>query len=638
MDESKENILNQDSWLPASPDSVGGYLKIDLNKADLVTYSLNKRFRQGENGADLKLWFYDDNIPHQLDPANSSVTLYGEDSNSKYKVISAQPDSDWQSGRVVMYLPSQCFASAGQYKRMVIEVKNSDQTISTINFNLDVLPNNFYNVNIGSVNFSSELNDQLINALNDANEQVATNANAADNATKKFQSDYDSLSQIAANIKKLIDDNNVVTQATFNNHVADFNKHVADMATKTYKASEINWQVPFTSWNEAGGSSLILRDGVVEMSIVTINTSPGGATVCILPMDCRPQVEKAGVGMAMDISGHNAEPVFISILPDGRVIVENTTHSTAKIAFTTTYSLAMDESEMNNNAPINPQPATKPQLVTNQQSVTNSPIAGVYQSTNVYAPDGTVGRALTVGQTYAVDMTGTMNSRKVLRVATNEWVYADAVAYSYVASGEIKAIGSSQTGYHESGQQYSLNLTNGTPYVLDRKMEIAGKIAYRVATDEYLDSSDGASVDPTAPTSGSQTTVTNQQPVYNSTVAGVYQSTNVYAPDGTVGRALTVGKPYAVDMTGVMNSRRVLRVATNEWVYADSVAYSYGASGEIRAIGNSQTGYHESGQQYSLNLTNGTPYVLDRKMEIAGRIAYRVATDEYLDSSDGTLL
>lgn len=477
MDESNENILNQDGWLPVSPDSVGGYLKIDLNKVDLVTYSLNKRFRQGENGANLKMWFYDGNIPHQLDPKNSSVTLYGEDSNSKYKVVSAQPNSDWQSGRVVMYLPSQCFASAGQYKRTVIEVKNSDQVVATINFNLDVLPNDFYNVNIGSVNFSSELTNQLTNALNAANKQAATNANAADDATKKFQSDYDSLSQIAANIKKLINDNSVVTQAKFD-------KHVADMSTKTYKASDINWQAPFTSWHEAGGSSLILRDGVVEMSIVAINTSPGGATVCILPIECRPKNEKAGVGMAMNVDGHNAEPVFVSVLPDGRVIVQDTTHPTAKIVFTTVYSLAMDESEKNNNDYVS--------IVDNQQPVTNSPIAGVYQPVNVYAPDGTIGRALPVGQTFAVTNTGKMNGRKVLRVATNEWIYADAVAYSYaVPSGQIKAKGNSQNGYHENGQNFSMTLTDGTPYVFNRKMEIAGKIAYRVASDQYLDSSNG---------------------------------------------------------------------------------------------------------------------------------------------------
>jgi len=636
MDESRENILNQDSWLPVSPDSVGGYLKIDLNKTDLVSYSLNKRFRQGENGADLKIWFYDGNIPHQLDPANSSVTLYGKDSNSKYKVVSAQPDSDWQSGRVVMYLPSQCFASAGQYKRMVIEVKNSDQVIATINFSLDVLPNDFYNMNIGSINFSSELNNQLIKALNDANEQVATNANAADNATKKFQSDYDSLSQIAANIQKLVNDNNVVTKSVFD-------KHVADMTTKTYKASEINWQVPFTSWSEAGGSSLILRDGVVEMSLVAINTSPGGATMCLLPMDCRPQVEKAGVGMAMDINGHNAEPVFISILPDGRVIVQDTTHPTAKIVFTTAYSLAMDESEKNSNdyAPIDgDQPSVpKPQLVKDQQSVTGDPVVGVYKPTNVYAPDGTIGRALTVGQTYAVDMTGTMNGRKVLRVSTNEWVYADSVAYSYVASGEIKAIGNSQTGYRESGQQYSLALTDGTPYVIDRKMEIAGKIAYRVATNQYLDSSNGTMVDPKDSTGdgGSKQSVTNEQPVTGDPVAGIYQPTNVFASDGTPGRALAVGQPYAVDMTGFLNGRRVLRISSNEWVYADEVAYSYVASGIIKTYKAGQTGYRESGQQTNLYLDEGTPYVIDRKMEVEGRIAYRVATNQYLDSSDGIL-
>ncbi|KRK90530.1 BppU family phage baseplate upper protein [Companilactobacillus futsaii] len=474
MDENKDKILNQDSWLPATPDSVGGFLKIDLNKVDLVTYSLNKRFRQGENGADLKMWFYDGNIPHQLDPDNASVTLYGEDSNSKFKVVSAQPDTDWQSGRVTMYLPSQCFASAGQYKRMVVEVKNSDQVIATINFNLDVLPNDFYNISIGSENFSSQLSDEIIQRLQEANDKAEKSANAADDAIKKFQSDYDALNQIGSNIKELFANNDVVSKATFN-------EHVTSMATKTYKASDIDWQDPFNSWHQAGGSSLILRDGVVEMSIAAFSNTSGGSTVFLLPKECRPQSEKIGVGVAMDSDGHNAEPVFLSFMPDGRVILEDTTHDTTKVVFTTAYSLALDESETNNNKPVS--------IIENQKDVTNTPIIGVYQPTNIYGPDGTIGRALTVGQTYSVANTGTLNGKKVLRVATNEWVYQDQVAYSYVVvSGQIKATGTAQTGYHESGEQYTMNLTEGTPFVYDRKMEIGGHIAYRVATDQYLDS------------------------------------------------------------------------------------------------------------------------------------------------------
>ncbi|TGD20921.1 DUF2479 domain-containing protein [Companilactobacillus suantsaicola] len=478
MDESNENILNQDGWLPVSPDSVGGYLKIDLNKVDLVTYSLNKRFRQGENGADLKMWFYDGNIPHQLDPKNSSVTLYGEDSNSKYKVVSAQPDSDWQSGRVVMYLPSQCFASAGQYKRTVIEVKNSDQVIATINFNLDVLPNDFYNINIGSVNFSSTLTDKIVTALNNANAQVEASANAADDAVKKFQSDYDSLNQIGQNIKQLFADNDVVSKATFNDHVTA-------MATKIYKASDINWQSPFKSWHTAGGSSLILRDGIVEMSIAAINTSTGGSTVFMLPVECRPKTEKIGMGTAMDTDGHNAESIFVSFMPDGRVILENTTHTTAKVIFVTAYSLALDDSEKEDSDPVS--------IVSNIKDPTdNDPIVGVYQPTNVYGQDGAIGRALDVNETYAVINTGTMKGRDVVRVATNEWVFKDNIAYSYgVSSGTITAKGTSQTGYHESGQSITLKLEDDLPYTFTRVMEIGSKKAYRVATDQYLDEKDG---------------------------------------------------------------------------------------------------------------------------------------------------
>lgn len=472
MDENKDNILNQDSWVPATPDSVGGYLKIDLNKVDLVTYSLNKRFRQGENGAELKFWFYDGNIPHQLDPSNAAVTLYGEDSTGKIKVVDAASDSDWQSGRVKMYLPSQVFASAGQYKRMVIEVKNADQIIATINFNLDVLPNDFYNINIGSEHFSGQLKDEILKLLDAANEKAEQSAEAADMAIKKFKSDYDALNTMANNIKKLIDENDVVSNAKFE-------ETITKMTTKAYKASDINWQDPFKSWINAGGTSLILRDGAVALSLSTITYS-GGSTICLLPEECRPKSEKNGIGISMNTDGHDAQPVFISVMPDGRVIVQNNTHSAAKIIVLANYSLFLDESENNNSS--------QESIVENVKDAVNSPIVGVYQPTNIYAPDGTIGRALDVGQVYAVHQTGVMNGRNVARVAVTEWVYVDEVAYSYnCISGTITVNGTSQAGYHENGESYNMALTDGTPYVYDRMMDIKDKKAYRVATNQYLD-------------------------------------------------------------------------------------------------------------------------------------------------------
>lgn len=202
MDENIKDILDQDNWLPATPDiTKDGYIKIDLNKVDLVTYSFNKRFRQGENGPQLKLWFYDGNQPHQLDKDNSSVTLYGLDAGDKIKVISASPDDTWQAGRVVLALSSQAMATAGQYKRCVIEVKNKDQVIATINFNLDVLPNDFYNLNIGSDPFSSQVDEKVKNTINYFND-----------ISKEATDKYDGLKQAIDNITDQIAKNNIVTK------------------------------------------------------------------------------------------------------------------------------------------------------------------------------------------------------------------------------------------------------------------------------------------------------------------------------------------------------------------------------------------------------------------------------------------
>ena len=202
MDESIDKILNQDLWNPSdSAVTKDGFIKIDLNKTDLVTYSFNKRFRQGENGPQLKMWFFDGNQPHQLDKDNSSVTLYGLDAGSKLKVISASPDDTWQAGRVVLALSSQAMATAGQYKRCVIEVKNKDQIVATINFNLDVLPNDFYNLNIGSDPFSSQVDEKVKNTINYFND-----------ISKEATDKYDGLKQAIDNITDQIAKNNIVTK------------------------------------------------------------------------------------------------------------------------------------------------------------------------------------------------------------------------------------------------------------------------------------------------------------------------------------------------------------------------------------------------------------------------------------------
>lgn len=476
MDESKDNILNQETWNPIAPESIGGFLKIDLNKVDLVTYSLNKRFRQGENGADLKLWFYDGQIPHQLNPDSSAITLYGMDANEKIKVVSASPDTDWQSGRVTMYLPSQCFTSAGQYNRMLIEVASSNQVIATINFNLDVLPNDFYNINIGSEHFSNQINDEIYDKLKEFSDKASSSAVEADNAIAKFKSDYDSLNTLSKNIQESLDNNDVVSKVTLDDAIAK-------VSSKVYKSSDIEWQTPFKSWTNAGGTSLSVHDGIVEMSLSAISTA-NGSTICMLPVDCRPKSEKIGIGISMDGQGHDSESVFVSIMPDGRVIVQNNTHDIAKIIVQSTYTLEVDESEKNNDSDVS--------IISDITTPTNNPIAGSFKSINVYAPNGTVGRQLDINQTFAIIQLGTLNNRTVGRVATSEWVYLDEVAYSYVVkSGTITTNSSAQVGYHESGLQFSMNLTDKTPYTYTRKMEVDGKTGYKVATDQYVDSQYG---------------------------------------------------------------------------------------------------------------------------------------------------
>lgn len=490
MDENNDNILNQDTWQPVAPTEKGGYVIVDLNKIDLNTISFNKRFRQGENGAELKLWFYDGSIPHALDPAKSSVALYGEDSNSQLKVVTAQAGTDWQSGRVDMFLPSQVFASSGQYKRCVIQVSTNDQVLASINFNLDVLPNDFYNISIGSKAFSSQIDDSIVKTLQDFADKADQIALKADTDIAKYQQDANALKATTEEIKKNVADADVITKT-------DFSNGISAISNTAYSSNQLMFQAPFSMWNGAGSSDLIVGNGVVHLTIGAISSGTG-SVICTLPANAIPKNEKYGVGLSMNNDGHDAQPVFISITPGGRVIVQNDPHSYSKIIVQTTYSLQFDpngssysDSEKSDESDGG---AKSDSLIKNQYTPTNNSIVGIYKSVNVMDSTGKQGRALQLGGTFLVDSMATMNGKQVARVANgngySEWVYTDDVALSWsISQGVLKTTSSTPSGYAESGQSISLSLDTTIPYAFNRQMKVNGATAYRVATNQYIDAS-----------------------------------------------------------------------------------------------------------------------------------------------------
>lgn len=641
MDEDRVTILDQNHWQPATPALKGGYMVIDLNKPDLVTYSFNKRFRQGENGVKIPLWFYDGSIPHQLDPSKSAVTAYGKDSNGKIKVVEAQPEADWQSGRVDMYLPLAVFQAAGQYQRFLIEVKNNDQIIATINFNLDVLPNDFYNITVGSQNFSSQINDEIITRLTEFRDKALNIAKSADAAILEFKGDYDLLKAQVDDISKTIDANQIVK-------LADYNKEVKILDTTRYTAKDIAWKAPFSSWSEAGGSSLAVSNGVVHMSLSAISSS-FGSVICTLPADCRPKSEKVGVGISLDGDGHDAQPLFISIMPNGDVVAENNGHDIAKIALVTSFNL--DESEEDDGTGTDTGSSdTDPivSIVQGVQMVNSGDSISTNKDVTVYLSDGSISRTLPAGSTWQVDRKGTMKSNKVVRISNDEWVNLmdEGVYYVSAASGTVTMATNSPTLVDRYGNPVTYTFKSGDPYQYDSTMNYhdGQAIYYRISPDQWVSKTSvtmggTGTTKPVEPDPAPDISVTNIGVTTANDNAGIYKSTTLYRGNGAVSRTVSAGNNLNIDRFGTMNGAKVFRVSSDEWVKESDIAHTLdGAQGVLKIKNNPQSVYHISGIPYSTTLGVGEPYVYKRRMYKAGGVtAYELSPDQYIDSTQCTI-
>lgn len=670
MDENRIDLLNQDGWVPATPGMMGSYLKIDLNKKDLVTYSLNKRFRQGENGVEVDFWFFDGDIPHTLDPSKSSVVSYGMDSLGKYKVVAADPGTDWQSGRVKMFFPSQSFAAAGQYQRMVIEVKNEDQIVATINFNVDVLPNDFYNINIGSQNFNGQIQQETYKKLTEFSEKAKNIAVDSDVAINKFKGDYTQLKAEADDIKSIVDDNHLVTDQQFRNAIGK-------LTSRKFSAADINWQDPFSAWNSAGGSSIAVHDNIVEMSLATQSYATG-STICILPYVARPLSEKIGVGVSMDGDGHDAKPVFISITTDGRVIVQNNTHEHAKIALVTTFTIdyagntgdgsivvtpggdntggtttpgqdgntdpgggTTDPSEVPDGNTDNPQ---KPQesIVKNITASSSGDQIVIPSSVTAYHADGSVAATLNGRNAFVVDQKGTINGKNVGRVATDEWVFLSDVAYTTPSKGTLTVTTSGNSTITDRyGNASSKSYPSGSSYYYDKIMNFHDGMHtyYRIATDEWVDAADvsmgGSGSGQTGSNIPATSSITNIGNLGAQDQAGIFKTTTLYHSDGSVARTVTSGNNFTADKTGDLNGHSVMRVATDEWVMTSDVAHSYypGTSGTLTITRSPQTSHHSNGVSFTANHAVGDSFAYTREMVVNGVKALRIGGDEYVEVS-----
>jgi hypothetical protein len=500
MDENIKDILDQDTWLPVTPDiTKDGYIKIDLNKVDLVTYSFNKRFRQGENGPQLKLWFYDGNQPHQLDKDNSSVTLYGLDAGDKIKVISADQSDTWQAGRVVIALSSQAMATAGQYKRCVIEVKNKDQVIATINFNLDVLPNDFYNLNIGSDTFSSQVDEKVKNTINYFND-----------ISKEATDKYDGLKQAIDNITDQIAKNNIVTK---------------DQLLNYYTRDEIDAMLKKLKGDGEVTNKRSLPSGSFVGTPSTVTAYLGNGTVS--------RTLDSGENFATDASAILNNKTVYHVSTDEWVYSNEVTYVTPKIITVTPSSTSPRlynscGKDVSRSLAVVPYPAdmvmtygdiTAYRISTNEYidsrdtttgnsggntgttvitgiNATSSNLekVGVIRDSKVISKSGVSGRTISAGQDFQASHYGTYNGEDYYQISTDEWIKAYDVTKVIKGNyNDVTISASNPRLYNDCLQNVSRSIS-GTFHVdasisgIDNNGNTIDGL--RISTNEYVDQRD----------------------------------------------------------------------------------------------------------------------------------------------------
>lgn len=157
------DIMDQSTWPSLEMVHQGEYLIVDLQNTKVAAYQLDQHPRVGDN---MRVWhfaFMDSKpmlTPHKL-YGDSTVTVYGSDAKGKIKILQVLPQygTNWAQGRVDIQLPQAFFQTAGRYRRLMIEVKRGVQIEGTINFTLDVLPNDFAEIVFNDTDYADILDD-----------------------------------------------------------------------------------------------------------------------------------------------------------------------------------------------------------------------------------------------------------------------------------------------------------------------------------------------------------------------------------------------------------------------------------------------------------------------------------------------
>ncbi|MGV0167595.1 hypothetical protein ACRYI5_03220 [Furfurilactobacillus sp. WILCCON 0119] len=197
-------------------DSVNGYSSVDITNPKIVSYQIPMHPRMGDRLRPLPIRVTSNQKTLHF-TQNTSLTLYGEDAESKIKVqhlsFDGVADSDkdnWGIGRAIFLLPEEWFLSSGSYKQLMLQVSEGPQILGTVNFSLSVMPNGFTTLSVTNHDFDSDFQTKLDALYKSLYDQFQTEYQKFEgiltNAETTASGDLDAFTAYMNNIKKQLDD------------------------------------------------------------------------------------------------------------------------------------------------------------------------------------------------------------------------------------------------------------------------------------------------------------------------------------------------------------------------------------------------------------------------------------------------
>lgn len=195
------------------------------------------------------------------------------------------------------------------------------------------------------------------------------------------------------------------------------------------------------------------------------------------------------------------------------------------------------------------------------------------------------------------------------------------VAPTYVdKSGVVRTFNGYTKLTDIEGNALAVELGPNTGWIYDRVVEINGQQYYEVGTNEYLLADSGITYTPIQ--TRTVLAASSAVPLFNS--KGVKLSTTLPARSS-----------WLTDSSATINSVKMYRVASDEWVAADTVNVSGSkvVSTTFPKVFTAKVKtpvYSATGKLLDYQLATGTSWKVDRKVVINGIAYYRIAIDEFV--------